>query len=158
MQIDGPFPEYIEFFNEDGVLLRQHVTYEWIPSKCTHCAINATEDDSHLFSSCSYAAEVWDSLSHWWPLPFSNSPNTVEGMTDSLARYKAPKAHRQISYAIFAAGIYFIWYARNQRLFKNHRISASQIVCTIKEQIRHRFLFLNTPTCNYSIHIDVILG
>jgi len=39
MQIDGPFPEHIEFFNEEGVLTRQQVTYEWIPSKCTHCAM-----------------------------------------------------------------------------------------------------------------------
>ncbi|KAJ8421769.1 hypothetical protein Cgig2_000946 [Carnegiea gigantea] len=39
MQIDGPFPEHIEFFNEEGVLTRQQVTYEWILSKCTHCAM-----------------------------------------------------------------------------------------------------------------------
>ncbi|KAJ8432350.1 hypothetical protein Cgig2_021120 [Carnegiea gigantea] len=39
MQIDGPFPEYIEFFNEEGVLTRQQVTYKWIPSKCTHCTM-----------------------------------------------------------------------------------------------------------------------
>ncbi|KAJ8421292.1 LOW QUALITY PROTEIN: hypothetical protein Cgig2_031131 [Carnegiea gigantea] len=39
MQIDGPFPEHIEFFNEEGVLTHQQVTYEWIPSKCTHCAM-----------------------------------------------------------------------------------------------------------------------
>ncbi|KAJ8431637.1 hypothetical protein Cgig2_001960 [Carnegiea gigantea] len=45
MQIEGPFPEHIEFFNEDGVLLRQQVTYEWIPSKYTHCAmLGHTED------------------------------------------------------------------------------------------------------------------
>ena len=39
MQIDGPFPEHIDFFNEEGILIRQPVTYEWIPTKCTHCAM-----------------------------------------------------------------------------------------------------------------------
>ena len=37
MTIEGPFPEQIDFFNEEGILIRQSVTYEWIPSKCTHC-------------------------------------------------------------------------------------------------------------------------
>jgi len=55
MPIEGPFPEYIEFFNEDGILIRQPVTYEWIPSKCTHCSMlghteevcKKKEGDSH---------------------------------------------------------------------------------------------------------------
>ena len=45
MQIDGPFPEYIEFFNEDGILIRQLVTYEWIPTKCAHCAMLGHSED-----------------------------------------------------------------------------------------------------------------
>jgi len=45
MQIDGPFPEYIEFFNEDGILIRQQVTYEWIPTKCAHCAMLGHSED-----------------------------------------------------------------------------------------------------------------
>jgi len=45
MPIEGPFPEHIEFFNEEGILIRQPVTYEWIPTKCTHCAmLGHTED------------------------------------------------------------------------------------------------------------------
>ncbi|KAJ8436750.1 hypothetical protein Cgig2_009724 [Carnegiea gigantea] len=34
MSLEGQFPEYIEFANEKGVLLRQKVTYEWMPIKC----------------------------------------------------------------------------------------------------------------------------
>ncbi|KAJ8431362.1 hypothetical protein Cgig2_002085 [Carnegiea gigantea] len=37
MKLEGPFPEYIEFFNEQEVLLRQKVKYEWLPTKCLHC-------------------------------------------------------------------------------------------------------------------------
>jgi len=39
MPIEGPFPDHIEFFNEAGILIRQPVTYEWIPTKCNHCAM-----------------------------------------------------------------------------------------------------------------------
>lgn len=43
--IDGPFPEYIEFFNDEDILLRQQVMYEWLQAKCTHCAmLGHTED------------------------------------------------------------------------------------------------------------------
>ena len=37
MSLDGQFPEFIEFPNEKGVLIRQKVHYEWLPIKCTHC-------------------------------------------------------------------------------------------------------------------------
>ncbi|KAJ8422390.1 hypothetical protein Cgig2_003260 [Carnegiea gigantea] len=45
MLIEGPFPEYIDFFNDDDVLIRQQVTYEWIPTKCTHCKILRHSED-----------------------------------------------------------------------------------------------------------------
>ena len=37
MSLDGQFPEFIEFANEKGVLIRQMVHYEWLPIKCTYC-------------------------------------------------------------------------------------------------------------------------
>jgi len=45
MPIEGPFPEHVDFFNEEGVLIRQQVSYEWVPTKCNHCAmLGHTED------------------------------------------------------------------------------------------------------------------
>lgn len=35
--LEGPFPNYIEFFDEEDVLIRQEVIYEWKPLKCSHC-------------------------------------------------------------------------------------------------------------------------
>ncbi|KAJ8440382.1 LOW QUALITY PROTEIN: hypothetical protein Cgig2_019371 [Carnegiea gigantea] len=35
--IEGPFPDYVDFFNEKGQLIRQQVQFEWKPTKCTHC-------------------------------------------------------------------------------------------------------------------------
>ncbi|KAJ8422171.1 hypothetical protein Cgig2_026448 [Carnegiea gigantea] len=36
MQIDGDFAEYMEFANENGVLIRQQVKHDWLPLKCSH--------------------------------------------------------------------------------------------------------------------------
>ncbi|KAJ8423397.1 hypothetical protein Cgig2_029107 [Carnegiea gigantea] len=108
----------------------------FIPQSDLQCLLcnNVVEEDTHLFTECPYAVEVWDSLMQWWPIPCRN---TYADLTASLSRYRAPKAQKQISCAIFAAAIYFIWYARNQLLFKNHRVPAQQTVNMIKEQIRH---------------------
>ncbi|KAJ8424344.1 hypothetical protein Cgig2_015610 [Carnegiea gigantea] len=35
--LEGPFPEIVDFFNENNTLIRQSVAYEWLPSKCSHC-------------------------------------------------------------------------------------------------------------------------
>ncbi|KAJ8452547.1 hypothetical protein Cgig2_000136 [Carnegiea gigantea] len=119
----------------------------------TKARLNST----HLFLECSYATEVWDSLELWWPFSFCNSQPTIESMSASLSRCKGPKAHKHITYAIFTAGVYFIWYSRNHNLFKNQRISAPQLVCMIKEQIRQRILYIGTLSCNYSNRIDFLL-
>ena len=37
MNVDGPFPEFLEFFNENDMLVRPTVKYEWLPTKCAHC-------------------------------------------------------------------------------------------------------------------------
>ena len=37
MKLDGPFPDCLDFFNENEVLVRQGVKYEWMPTKCQCC-------------------------------------------------------------------------------------------------------------------------
>ncbi|KAJ8427211.1 hypothetical protein Cgig2_015423 [Carnegiea gigantea] len=44
--MEGPFPEYIEFFNEYGTLIRQQVIFEWKPSKCDHCGMFGHLEDA----------------------------------------------------------------------------------------------------------------
>ena len=34
--LDSSFPYYIEFFNDNEMLLGQHATYKWKPMKCSH--------------------------------------------------------------------------------------------------------------------------
>ncbi|KAJ8421089.1 hypothetical protein Cgig2_025552 [Carnegiea gigantea] len=37
--VERPFPDYIEFFNESDILIRQSISYEWLPIKCLHCGM-----------------------------------------------------------------------------------------------------------------------
>ena len=41
--LDSNFPDHIEFFNEEEVLIRQQVHYEWKPIKCNHCKMFGLE-------------------------------------------------------------------------------------------------------------------
>ncbi|KAJ8424756.1 hypothetical protein Cgig2_032273 [Carnegiea gigantea] len=40
----GPFPDYIKFFDEEEVLIRKNVIYEWKPLKRSHCKIEHAEN------------------------------------------------------------------------------------------------------------------
>ena len=46
LPIEGQFPEFIEFFNEEDILIRQTVSYEWLPTKCSHCGMFGHEDSN----------------------------------------------------------------------------------------------------------------
>ena len=44
MSLEGPFPECIEFFNDNEVVVRQQIKYEWLPLKCNHCHMFGHEE------------------------------------------------------------------------------------------------------------------
>ena len=37
MPLDSSFLDYIDFINDNDILVRQHVNYEWKLILCTHC-------------------------------------------------------------------------------------------------------------------------
>lgn len=47
LPIEGLFLEFIEFFNEENILNRQTVSYEWLPTKCSHCGMFGHEDSNY---------------------------------------------------------------------------------------------------------------
>ncbi|KAJ8424375.1 hypothetical protein Cgig2_033992 [Carnegiea gigantea] len=63
--LEGPFSEYIEFINDNEVLVRQQVKYEWLPIKCDHC---------HMF------AHVGEdpTRKEWRPVQRKKDPATVQ--------------------------------------------------------------------------------
>ncbi|KAJ8437367.1 hypothetical protein Cgig2_006449 [Carnegiea gigantea] len=44
VNLEGLFPEFMEFINENGVLTRQQVKFEWVPTKCSHCLMYGHEE------------------------------------------------------------------------------------------------------------------
>ena len=46
MPLAGEFPDYIEFANENDVIIRQRIVYEWKPNRCNHCQMfGHTQDE-----------------------------------------------------------------------------------------------------------------
>ena len=47
LPLEGPFPEYVEFIDEQDSLIRQQVKYEWLPLKCAHCQMFGHEEEHY---------------------------------------------------------------------------------------------------------------
>ncbi|KAJ8419233.1 LOW QUALITY PROTEIN: hypothetical protein Cgig2_010820 [Carnegiea gigantea] len=62
-------------------------------------------------------------------------------LIDSLITVRGLKAQTHISYAIFIAGIHYIWRARNMVIFQNKRIPSHQMIQIIREQVKNGILF-----------------
>ncbi|KAJ8424178.1 hypothetical protein Cgig2_015912 [Carnegiea gigantea] len=90
------------------------------------------EADKHVLFSCPYAQEVWQGLNAWWQSPVNQASHNL---TTYLLAVKGPKAQKSITFAIYAASIYYLWYARNKRIFQSKNIPSSQTIRIIKEQL-----------------------
>ena len=72
--MEGPFPEFIEFFNESIVLVRQQVTFEWVPCKCFRCHMLG-----HNVEVCRKKGNIrreWRRVNHTAPVPAVTPPVT----------------------------------------------------------------------------------
>ena len=45
MQLGGLFPDFVEFFNEHDILIRQQLQYEWLPIKCLGCGMYGHKEE-----------------------------------------------------------------------------------------------------------------
>ena len=45
MKLEGDFPDYIDFFNEQDILIRQKIQYEWLPVKCLCCGMYGHKEE-----------------------------------------------------------------------------------------------------------------
>ena len=77
----------------------------------------------------------------------------ISNLMDTKGRVKA-----SITYAIFAAGIHYIWRASNKAQLEQKGWSAQQLVHEIKEQMKTRILYLHSKSPKYSLYIDRILS
>ncbi|KAJ8429748.1 hypothetical protein Cgig2_031566 [Carnegiea gigantea] len=84
MSIKGPFLQCIDFFNEHDMLIRQQVSHEWIPHKCSHCKMYG-----HEVSSCTkkgIARKEWRVVQKPQEAPFDPKESTTKD-NDSAASF-----------------------------------------------------------------------
>jgi len=65
MALDAPLPDFIEFINDEEVVIRVLMSYEWKPVKCTHCKMFG-----HLELDCQKKNKtklVWQPVQHKEP-------------------------------------------------------------------------------------------
>ncbi|KAJ8423094.1 hypothetical protein Cgig2_023476 [Carnegiea gigantea] len=74
--LGNDFLDYVEFANDHNVIVRQSVTYEWRPIKCTHYRMYG-----HMEDSCrkkTPAKKVWRVVSHSSPAPTTHAPISTD--------------------------------------------------------------------------------
>ncbi|KAJ8427302.1 hypothetical protein Cgig2_002214 [Carnegiea gigantea] len=106
---------------------------KFIPQNETLCIMcsEADEDEMHLFFTCNYAKIIWRNLRGWWKFIPEMSNSTQ--MFRSLAQIKGTRTQKQITCAIVAAAVYYIWSARNHTIFKQQKITPTQSIHRIKD-------------------------
>ena len=119
----------------------QHVGLE-----CTLCE-EAEEDMDHLFFSCRWAKDYWQAIKQWWPTTIVTS--STSSFIHSILNLKGPKRQKTIAYAIYAAGIYQIWRARNEKIFAQHQLSVQLQFKHTRNHIKQSILTLNSITRKY---------
>ncbi|KAJ8436669.1 hypothetical protein Cgig2_006379 [Carnegiea gigantea] len=132
-----------------------HTFVPWIFN--TTCILWNTcdENETHLFYTSTYAKGVWEELGKWWQqMPRSQNG---ERMLKEMLQAKGPKARKQITGIIVTVAIYNTWRARNQAIFRTQIIPTKQTIRMIKEQVRHRILFLHSISKKYTMYKDGIL-
>ncbi|KAJ8420531.1 hypothetical protein Cgig2_032925 [Carnegiea gigantea] len=129
---------------------------KFLPQNETLCIMCSEdeEDEMHLFFTCNYAKIIWSNLTGWWKF--------IPEMTNSTQMFrrqiKGTRTQKQTTYAIVAAAIYYIRSARNHTIFKQQKITPTQPILLIKDQVKTRVLFLSSCSNKYSKYIDLILS
>lgn len=97
---------------------------------CCWCD-SVEETASHLFSGCSFAAEIWSRVDSWCRLP----PSFTFDVTDFLEiakLYPGSKKSKYVLRGIIFTTLWTIWNERNMRIFKGVRRRPIEVMESIK--------------------------
>ncbi|GKD75688.1 reverse transcriptase domain, reverse transcriptase zinc-binding domain protein, partial [Tanacetum coccineum] len=108
---------------QDKLRAWDHV--DWSNLTCALCELQP-DSHEHLFFDCVFSQQVWSRVKD-----LAGLPNSVPSIDDILHDI-SPFAKKRTSKSIVAklvvdAAAYFIWQERNGRLFKESKLSVSQI-------------------------------
>ncbi|KAJ8440145.1 LOW QUALITY PROTEIN: hypothetical protein Cgig2_003470 [Carnegiea gigantea] len=96
------------------------------------------------------------SIQNWWhsSVDISNKESFVK----SLVKIKGSRGEKQITCAIAAAVIYYIWRTRNEKIFSNHQIHVQTQFKLTTEHIIQRIFTLNRFSRKYQNCIEKVIG
>ncbi|KAJ8419285.1 hypothetical protein Cgig2_014922 [Carnegiea gigantea] len=131
---------------------------KYLPQLDNLCVLCSTEEEeeAHLFYTCNNAKIIWNEPRKSWQYTpaVQNSNQLMRGLEKS----KGLGTQMQITSAIIAPTLYYIWSARNHTTFKKQQITAYQSVYLIKDQVRNRILFLSSCSKRFNRYIENILN
>ncbi|KAJ8431201.1 hypothetical protein Cgig2_020312 [Carnegiea gigantea] len=78
-----------------------------------------------------YAKTKWDELREWWR--YTPAVQNNSQLLSELEKSKGPRTLKKITSSIIQATFYYIWSARNHKIFKKQHIIAYQTVYLIKD-------------------------
>ncbi|KAJ8438217.1 hypothetical protein Cgig2_011579 [Carnegiea gigantea] len=150
IQIKVDFPEFIEFINEHNVVMRQRVEYEWEPTRCSHCKMFG-----HKVEECRKKTQPHQIDEEGFIKVKKRAATKLIGNKEQPTQIPGRK---QITYAIAAVAIHYIWRIRNEKIFSNHQIHVQAQFKLTKEHIIQRVLTLNRFSRKYHNCIEKVIG
>ncbi|XP_021979893.1 uncharacterized protein LOC110876017 [Helianthus annuus] len=105
------------------------------------CPLCYSDRDSrdHLFFRCSFAEQVWSNVKELVQL--RSVDNTWESLLSWADQHSSSKKADNVVYKLLiTASSYYIWQERNNRMFKNHKRTVTQVIEVIKNSVRLRIM------------------
>ncbi|KAF8105943.1 hypothetical protein N665_0151s0036 [Sinapis alba] len=125
----SPFGNLQNYFSNDS---NYSIKYQ----KTQH-SLHSSESRDHLFFSCSYAWELWFSLSQ--RCGFSSERNWSAAL-QQLQRYHSQNWRGRLILLCWQCCLYWVWQERNGRLHRNSSRSVGLIGRLVDRQVRDRIL------------------
>ncbi|XP_060202947.1 uncharacterized protein LOC132631388 [Lycium barbarum] len=110
---------------------------------CVLCDQDGPEDHTHLFVDCEWSKAVWSGIEQWLGVQV---PQVEANMVLQFIQNKHwCRMKKEVIAVVHGARIYFIWQARNWKIFKGITVNTSSIVQQIQFIVRGRIeMFIDT--------------
>ncbi|GJV42097.1 reverse transcriptase zinc-binding domain-containing protein [Tanacetum coccineum] len=121
---------------QDKLRAWDHV--DWSNLTCALCELQP-DSHEHLFFDCVFSQQVWSRVKDLAGLP--NSVPSIDDILHDIAPFAKRRTSKSIvAKLVVAAAAYFIWQERNGRLFKESKLSVSQVSDNILNSVRLKLM------------------
>lgn len=116
-----------------------------ISPRCVFCS-NLMESARHLFFQCQFSQSVWGSIRGW--LGLHRPMSSLEATAKFLKKFvKGSSWQSKTKRIAFGCTVYYIWMARNKRIFEGCSPNQEKLIYQIKTHV-YRVIFGHFP------HVD----